>query len=527
MPHPNSLKTMCDSKLKSCSGPSRRLASLWNLVFSYGATALVLTRTLLFVPWYLEFIPFKEYGAWVATGGAISFLTIIDFGLTGVLTQQAAAACGSRDYQRLGHVVGTGLGICAVLACAAGLLAAALSPFIPAMVAADGTMARRLTACILIAALSNSLNIIGFAAGGVLKSLQRSFLPGILLTVSEGVNLLAVVVCLLKGLGLYSIAIGLLSRSVVLTVGNMSGVYWACSRQLGLALRWASDEARSLWRLSVHVFAGRAGSALAASTDPFFIGVLMGPEAAGVFSLTTRAHDLVRSLASRLSEALMPSMAHLHGEGNTARFAEVFVLALKIQTTIAAIGLAGVMAFNRSFVSLWVGPHFFGGQALSMTFGLWCIGYMVGGVVWQTLYAMGEMIKLSQIVWLETGVKIIAALILISVFGIVGAPLAALVSQAVCFMLLIPLIVRRIHSLRSQSASLLVNIGVRLTVPPALASLVILFSGFSETWPRFIMVSGMYLFVVLCVSSIVDRRVIEGLLPSQRGKRSINTVSAS
>jgi O-antigen/teichoic acid export membrane protein len=498
----------------------------WNLVFSYGTTILVLVKTLFFVPWYLHHIPFKEYGAWLATGGVLSFLTIMDFGLTGVLTQQSASAYGANDKKRLGELIGTGLFIAVGLAIASGVVAAAISPFVPAMVQIEGDTAERLKYCIMIAVASNSLCIIGFAAGGVVRSLQRSFWPGILLVGSEVVNLIVIVLCLFSGLGLYSIALGLLSRGIILTIGNAVICYWVCSHRLLLGLRWVGGEARSLARMSSHVFASRIASSLIGTTDAFFIGVLVGPEAAGAFSLTTRAHSLLRSLAGRFGEAVMPSMAHLHGENRTVRFGQVFAIALKMQTNIAAIGLAGVVAFDESFVRLWVGPGVFAGHAVSVSFGVWCIGYMVGGVVWQALYAMGDIVRLSRIVWLETIVRVAAALILIGAVGILGAPVAALISQAACLALLLPLMIRRIESLHGQYWRLLQSVLARLLLPGAAAFAVASLAGPSSTWLHFAAACSVYLALILGIMAFMDRGLVKAIASGRRGFAPVGSGSA-
>ncbi len=511
----NGIDRLSCQQEKTREAPSRRVSAFWNLTFSHASNALILVRTLVFVPWYLHYIPFKEYGAWLATGGVLSFLTVMDFGLSGVLTQRSAVAYGARDHEKLGGIIGTGIAILAVLAVASGLISAAICPFVPGLVHINGKLANRLGACILLAALANSLNIFGFAVGDVLKSLQRSLLPGFMLVASEVVNVLAIILCLLAHMGLYSIAIGLVSRSITLTMGDTLGFYILCGRQLGLKLRWVGSESRELWHLSINVFVSRILSALSNTTDTFLIGAIIGPEAAGVYSLTVRAHDMVRSIGGRFGGAVMPSMAHLHGEGNRKRFGEVFTMLLKCQTALAAIGLVGVVAFDRSFVNLWVGPKIYAGNAVSILISIWSIGYMVGGIVWQTLYAMGHIVKICRIVWLETAVRTVASIILIKLIGIVGAPVAALAAQTACMGLLLPLMWKAIDLPSDDYIRLLLNIILRLSLPTGIAIAVWLFAGSLRSWPHFALATGVYTLLALSIFIFLDRQLID-LLPFKR-----------
>jgi O-antigen/teichoic acid export membrane protein len=330
--------------------------------------------------------------------------------------------------------------------------------------------------------------------------------------------------CLLAGLGLYSIAIGLLSRAVSLAIADGAGCWLLCRRRLALHLRWVGGEARQLWHLSVNVFVSRIATGLAMATDDFFIGVLIGPEAAGIFSITTRAHNMVRSLAGPFGDALMPSMAHLHGEGEHVRFAEVFATALKVQAAIAAIGLAGVAAFDRSFINLWVGPEIFAGNAVNITFSIWSIGYMVSGVIWQTLYSMGHIIKLCRIVWVETAVKVLASLSLIKATGILGAPVSALAAQAITMCMLLPLMIRTIEFARGDYFKLLKNIFFRLSLPAGIAVAVSLYAGSPQSWSHFVLTVGVYALLASSIFAFVDRKMIH-LLPGKSKRSQIRPAS--
>src|ERR1700691_4448276 len=103
------------------------------MVFGYATIVIALARNVLFVPIYLHDIPLAEYGAWLATGGALALLLISDFGLSGVVTQKASAAFGAGDLRSLGPLIGSAFVIGIVLALALTALSMAFLPFLPSL----------------------------------------------------------------------------------------------------------------------------------------------------------------------------------------------------------------------------------------------------------------------------------------------------------------------------------------------------------------------------------------------------------
>ena len=63
---------------------------------------------IIMVPLYLRFIPFEVYGAWLASGNMLAWLSTIDPGLTLVLQQRIAAAYGNQDFKAIGMILVAG-----------------------------------------------------------------------------------------------------------------------------------------------------------------------------------------------------------------------------------------------------------------------------------------------------------------------------------------------------------------------------------------------------------------------------------
>lgn len=411
---------------------SRRVATLWNLVFQFGTQGLFITRNLLLVPLYLHFIhPNELYGAWLASGGVIQMLTALDFGLSGVLSQQAAAAFGSRADTRLAGVVGSGLVVALIISLSITGLSVALSPWMGAMFGLSGIEATSLNWCFLIASVANGFHLFVYALGSVLNASQRPFWPQFWRFMGELISVLSIAALLYAGWGLYAIATGLAVRSGIAFLGNAGAFVLVAMRRLGVRLAPSRHEALRMLRLSLYQFVAQFTIRTKFTITPFFVGLVLGPGAALIYGLTTRAHDTVRLLSAVFAASVIPSMSHLYGEGDRERFRQVFGVILRIQGVCGAIGFGGVLAYNASFVTLWVGADNYAGFWITALASAWGVFYLLGTVVYDTLFCMGQYPTMCRLNWIEAVIRIPLTFVMLWAFGLWGALAALLLGQVV------------------------------------------------------------------------------------------------
>lgn len=450
---------------------SRRRAAIWSMILFYPALALVLARNLALVPLYLKYIGKTEFDAWLVTGAVLMQLTNVDFGLMGVLMQQVAAAYGNRNRQQLEQLIGTGLVLAAAISLLMGGCTAAISPFLPKLIDTSPDIGHRLTSCFLIVALANAVQLFGFATGGMLKSLQRTFLAGFFVLLSEVASLLSTVYFILHGWGLYAIALGLVIRAVVEVTGTASTFLWIILRRLELRLRWDWLQVRRLWGFSIYQFLTQIAGRIKIVLDTFLIGVFVNPEAGGGYALTTRAHDTVRLSSSGFTGALSHPLAHLHGEGNVTRFKEVIISLFKVTLLAAAMGYGCVIALNQTFMLVWVGPRIYSGAAINVLAALGGIAFALIMVPYEAIFTRAGFSVLTRVVWLEVVVRVAVMIWLLRTIGVVGAPLASLLCQILLILLPLTWInARALQFTRAEIGSMLGSTLKMMTGPLLLAA---------------------------------------------------------
>jgi O-antigen/teichoic acid export membrane protein len=409
---------------------TRRQVALWNAVFGYSTLGVTLARNILLVPLYLAYIPLGEYGAWLATGGALVQLLIADFGLSGVVMQKVAACAGSGEMSRLRATIVAGLVNSALLAVGLALLGGLLAPFLPATQGLGDAQISRVVICFLIALASNAFGIVALAAAAAVRGLQKPVAAGATTLVADLLSIAATLAGLAAGLGLYALALAMLLRSVVAAGGGLGVLAWTAHGSDAPRTPFEWRDSLALWRDAGKFFVTSIAMRLQMQTNTFVVAAVLGPSIAAVYALTVRAHETVNVVLLQFNAALCPVLAHLAGAGQRERLDSLIRSLLPLVAAIAALGAAGVVALNESFVTLWVGAHGFGGTAVTvlMAVALW-IGAL-GAVAYEALLARGEFARIARAYALASGVHILLLVVLVR-FGPWAAPLSLCVSGLV------------------------------------------------------------------------------------------------
>jgi len=110
---------------------SRRAATVANLVFQYVSIGLAIINGFVLVPLYLRYIDYKLFGAWLATGSIISWLGLVDAGMSDIVRQRTARVYGARDFEQAGKTIGTSMVCIATVGLLPFLISIGIAPFLP------------------------------------------------------------------------------------------------------------------------------------------------------------------------------------------------------------------------------------------------------------------------------------------------------------------------------------------------------------------------------------------------------------
>lgn len=414
---------------KNTHTTSRKKGTVALIVTSYASLAIAIVKGIVLVPLYLYYIDERFYGAWLATGSIVAYFGLLDLGLNGVLVQRVASTYGKGDISRLGSILGTGLAIGLCLSCLPVFLALMISPWVADIVHVTGVESDQLRLAFIIAAVGTSLMLAMYSMGGVLVALQRQVVHGTVLVVGNILGVVSTLILLIAGYGLLSIPAGTLVWAGASALGDGLYLWWFVRKKLPqVRVRFKKEDVRDLSIQSVWQFGSRSAATAARESDNLIVASLLDPRLCTVLTLTKRASEMLTLLVGHFAGAFLPSLSHLHGEGDKEKFKRIALLLFKITSLFGVCFMCVYLFLNENFMSLWVGPKFYGGHMLTGLFCIYGFFFILATTFYNVIFAKGEMITVARANIAESFIRVPLCIVLVMLWGIKGAAMAAVLA---------------------------------------------------------------------------------------------------
>ena len=407
---------------------SRTKTTQWNLFFQYTSIILMVIWSIVLMPLYLKFIPLDIYGAWLATGNMVAWLSIIDPGLSAVLQQKVGVAYGKQDYETIRLLLFAGL-LITLFICLAILLGGWLvhDIFIEWLHLKPETNPKLIKEAFLLAVIGISISLFSFAIAAINSGLQSSLANGIIYVTVYILSLLLIVSLLFMGFGLIALPISLIFRSCGFTLGNAIYLGWRLwSEKIGFSFSLRSVPA--LIGLLSYTFIGRAGTVIASNLDAFIVARFLGAEIVPILECTRKVPHLSKVLIERPAVAFTPAISHLVGVNEVDKARVILLRLIYMTLWLSGLILGGFITFNDDFISLWLGADLFTGTTINIII---CITVVMSALTINLsllCWALGNIKGNSIATLLQSILQISLALIGVYYFGLIGIVLAPLLA---------------------------------------------------------------------------------------------------
>ncbi|MFZ2448252.1 MAG: oligosaccharide flippase family protein [Syntrophobacteraceae bacterium] len=412
--------------------PRRRRAAFIMIGGGYANAVISTVQGLVLLPLYLYYVGDRLYGLWLATGGVLAVLGCLDVGLASLLIQRISKSYAQNDPDKVASYFVNGLIYYSVLMSALVLIASALSFFVPGMFNASLEEAEILRECFILAALGLALSLLNNAVAGFQQALQRPLFMQFSTTICSIIGLGATVVMLYLGVGLRSIPLGFLARNIPLILSNFIFDLHLL-KQLRAAIRFDFGVIREIRGLSLALFASKLGSSAAGQIEPALIAYFIRPELATSFVVTKKVTAIIDYCLNTIISSVFPGFAHLYGEGNKVRAAQVYMQIATMICCLSAVAYSLYLAGNHAFIDLWVGNQQFAGQTVTLLIALGCFFATLLNFNFYFISATGDIKVPSLINAAESVFRLCLMAVLLNMVGIIGLPLAIIISSIVFY----------------------------------------------------------------------------------------------
>ena len=410
--------------------PSRKSATLIQLIGGYLDTVLVAAQGVVLIPLYVNYIGLHTYGLWLASGGIIGMLGMLNFGFGIMMIQRIASCYSSKDFEGISRYFTNAL-IVYLLVCSLYFAIGHLfSNFMPLILSISGDEAK-------LVVDSFNLMIIGMTVAifnEYLKGLSQSFLvplvPIISILIGRVLGITVTVWMLISGYGLTSIPAGfIMTEMVIFSINFINCLKLAVKHSLGFCINL--ETIKEYIFVSPFFIMNKLGNIISIQSQPLLLTLFIGPEATSVYMIIRRAAEIMLHLMRVIHASIMGTFAHFFSGSDKSKSAEIAEIILNVSIIFGVIGFSNYVAMNNIFISLWIDEDLIINKNLSIVIAVSFFATAMRGILGQMLYGIGDFKVPSVIALTEGLLAAFMSVVLINFFGAIGAAASLLLSSVI------------------------------------------------------------------------------------------------
>ena len=487
--------------MKNSITPSRKKATIIQAVGGYINTSILVVQGLLLIPLYLHYIDIKTYGFWLATGGILSMLGVMNLSIGNMLIQRIAKAFGKQDDKQIGAYFINGMLIYFFICSLLTIIGWSISIWIPYILKINGNQALLIQQCFMLAVIALAVGMFNECLRGFSQGMLRPTIPIVGMIFGRIGGLVATVFLLTQGFGLWSIPLGILiNELIILTVNIFNAV--SLFRSLLIKISFDIKIIKEYLKISPVLTLASVGKTISNSSEPLLITMFLGPQITAIYMVNRKAADIIFSLLNVFVGSTMGTFSHLVSNQNKENIAVVMKSLIILCFSIGAIGFATYVGANEAFISLWVGESFSLNKSIILLIALASFSRVFGGLIRRMLFGLGEFVVPSILVFFESIVSILLVITLIDFVGVAAVPLVFTLST------LLVVIILGLILKKECMVTLNVKLIVKLILSGALVFFIGLFIASSDfvpnTWLEFAVFLSLLILLISIIITIIN-----------------------
>ncbi len=469
---------------------SRKKTTLWNFLFLNIGFVISIVNGILIIPLYLHYIDSSLYGAWLATGNILTWITVVDPGVGDVLLQKVAFAIGKNDKKEIGVAIASGVLISLGLFIVSVTVGYVFSLFIGDLAKINEAYRADIISAFRIALWGTAFGLLADTFRNIVLAYQKTKINGFFLYSVIVIAIILNIVLLMLHFGVFALAYAALFRgaatflySLVLTILLL--------RKNNVALKFQPAYFKSFSKIFAFTFSSRLFETIASNIDLVLVSRYLGTQAVTVLDLSRRPLKLATGLANNVTISMLPSLPHLFGSGQTEKIKSTVI---RVWTTViwsSGFLIGGFLLFNANLTTNWVGKQFWIGNSnniiMCLSFFLLSIGYNLSNVT----YSMGDIRNNSIINVVKSIIYLVSLFILAKTLAMPGVLIAFLLPVFVMLFYYPKKVITETQLLAEERKEILKETFL-VTMLLIIAGIIATFSNFELSWVSLILACALY-----------------------------------
>lgn len=196
-----------------------------------------------------------------------------------------------------------------------------------------------------------------------------------------------------------------------------------------LKMSWSGFD----WRRSRRLFSYSSAQGVLAlcntlmmALPAFIVGRYIGLTTVPVVTYTAKIPEMLRSISAKTMQSFYPKIQAAYVREERSKMVALHTRAMKLTLLIFGAGSIGVMAMNRSVVTLLAGHEFYGGTTLTFLIIIYGLLSLVLNCGIRMFHAVGDLRKLWLVSILEVLAAVGLSVILLPYYGMHGVFIAGI-----------------------------------------------------------------------------------------------------
>jgi len=444
--------------------PTRTKRAAW----SYGSNVLFALVTmgvgLVTTPLLIRLLGTTRFGAVRAATDVAGYTGLLELGLGGAVLAMLAQAIGRGDVVRVNAVLKAALRSYRVVATLMVLVGAVIGLFIARLVPVPPDLRNELRLGFAVLVLSMTLTPLTvyrlFA-----EASQRGYVVVLLLTIQ---SIVTTGLCLLAAWAGFGLPGQFLATTMAL-LPTLLLLRRSARKRVGLnaAAPGESDREirRELWTLSWPTFGLSICYRLSLLTDNVLVAWFYGPAAVVTFFATQRLATIAQSQLQGFTSATWAGFSHLDARGEAHRMEVVLAELTRLVVALGVAAVFPIMAYNATFVSLWVGKNLYGGPLLTIVACAVAVVLPITTLWSWVLAGSGRLQDLLPLSLISTAVNVPCSVLATWRLGLAGPLIGTLTASLLVNSWWLPILLRRHFGISSGVLAAAALKPVALAVP--------------------------------------------------------------
>jgi O-antigen/teichoic acid export membrane protein len=410
----------------------KKKAIFHNIIGGFSNFGFMFFTSLIFLPYYFNFISNEVYGIWLGGISLLSLFSIFEANLSLILTQQLAVKLTKNELSEFSKYLTSAVffAMCSSVVIIMGTYIFKTNIF--HLISDSELNIKLFSDSFFIYSISLSLTIISSYIGSVFQVYLVTLKQPIYNIIASFIGVLFTVIYVSE-FGVLSIAIGYLLKSSIYSILVIIGAF-KILRSNNIVYEFSFFSLRKLLKGIGLPFLSKIMLTSTSNVQNFIIALYIGSSTTTVFEITKKLPYMNISLINIFAMATFTSFALLYSESKNDATNESYTkYYFDLIRILLVSSLTIIFIIEKDFIRLWVGLDKYAGIFILALICICCLLDQLRMILAQQYYSKGKYNLTAITDSIYSILFIISAVILIPIYGLIGIVFSGIISNIFYF----------------------------------------------------------------------------------------------